>query len=61
MSGSLLSKENSLKKKKKKRQFMEPGVGGGRGRARSGKVPGIERGREESSVSTQGSLRKDSI
>ena len=40
---------------------MEPGVGGGRGRARSGKVPGIERGREESSVSTQGSLRKDSI
>ena len=59
MSGSLLSKENSLKKKK--RQFMEPGVGGGRGRARSGKVPGIERGREESSVSSQGSLRKDSI
>ena len=40
---------------------MEPGVGGGRGRAMSGKVLGIERGREESSVSTQGSLRKDSI
>lgn len=48
-------------KEKKKRQFMEPGVGGGRGRAMSGKVLGIERGREESSVSTQGSLRKDSI
>ena len=25
-------------KEKKKRQFMEPGVGGGRGRAMSGKV-----------------------
>ena len=61
MSGSSLSKGNSFKRKKKKRQFMEPGVGGGRGRAMSGKVLGIERGREESSVSIQGSLRKDSI
>ena len=40
---------------------MEPGVGGGRGRAMNGKVLGIERGREESSASIQGSLRKDSI
>lgn len=47
--------------KKKKKQFMEPGVGGGRGRAMNGKVLGIERGREESSASIQGSLRKDSI
>lgn len=59
--GHLSLKGIPLKKKKKKKQFMEPGVGGGGEVAMNGKVLGIERGREESSASIQGSLRKDSI